>query len=337
MNIRQAPPRVVLCLLLASLVRADLGAESSDLGAQLEAAKQKVVTQPEYELRHKFSPKEVVRWKVVHLGTTETEIRGNTVTSKSRSVSTKLWRVTDVDEEGNITITHSVESVDMWQKLSDRPEVRYDSTKDEKAPPEYQHVAKTVGQPLTTVTIRGDGTILERESDSPHVKFGLGDIVVRLPSKAIRVGDRWHEQSEIRVRLPDARVKRIKTRKLYTLEKVLTGVATISVKTEVLTPVNDASVKAQLVQQLTQGTIKFDVDAGRIISQQMDWDEMVVGFNGADSMMKYLARFTEELLPAESTVAKGPPPTADGQPPRQADDPPTARAARSDKPALRRR
>jgi hypothetical protein len=30
----------------------------------------------------------------------------------------------------------------------------------------------------------------------------------------------------------------------------------------------------------------------------------VVGFNGADSLMKYLARFTEELLPAEARAAE---------------------------------
>ena len=54
-------------------------------------------------------------------------------------------------------------------------------------------------------------------------------------------------------------------------------------------------MKAQLVQQLTEGTIKFDIDAGRILAKQIDWDETVVGFNGSDSMMKYLARFTEEL------------------------------------------
>ncbi len=79
--------------------------------------------------------------------------------------------------------------------------------------------------------------------------------------------------------------------------------ATISVDTEVLTPVNDPKIQAQLVQQLTSGEIKFDVDAGRPLARRIDWDETVVGFNGADSMMKYLARFTEELLPVDATAS----------------------------------
>ncbi|MCA9213208.1 MAG: hypothetical protein KDB27_09095, partial [Planctomycetales bacterium] len=68
------------------------------------------------------------------------------------------------------------------------------------------------------------------------------------------------------------------------------------ISTQVLTPVDDAKIKAQLIQQLSSGTIRFDVDAGRLMSKQLDWDESVLGFSGAGSNMKYLARFTEKLL-----------------------------------------
>jgi hypothetical protein len=98
-------------------------------------------------------------------------------------------------------------------------------------------------------------------------------------------------------------VKRIKTRQVYTLEKVLTGIATISVRTEVLTPVDDPAVQSQLVQRVKRGEIKFDIDAGRVLSQQMDIDETVIGFNGPDSLMKYLARLSEEEL-KETSVAR---------------------------------
>ena len=148
-----------------------------------------------------------------------------------------------------------------------------------------------------------------------------------LPEKPVKIGSTWYEPSELRNRLPDGRVKRVKIRKLYELVKVKTGVATISIKTEVLTPFNDARIQSQLVQQLTDGTIKFDLDAGRILSKQLDWDETVVGFNGADSLMKYLARFTEELLPAEARTA---------QRIEKAGAAKTARASRDGKPALRR-
>ena len=98
---------------------------------------------------------------------------------------------------------------------------------------------------------------------------------------------------------------RMKTRIGLHAQSVKTGVATISVKTEVLTPVNDPQIKSQLVQQLTNGELKFDIDAGRVLSQQIDWDETVVGFSGDDSLMKYLARFTEELSPSTSGQQAG--------------------------------
>lgn len=282
-------------------------------------------------LRYQFTEGETLRWKVVHLGTTETTIQGNTQTSKSRSASTKLWRVSRVDDEGNTTFVHSVDHVEMWQQLTDRPEIRYDSAKDKKAPPEYEHVAKTVGVPITTVTISSKGDVIKREPPAKNSSFGVGGIVMLLPPKPVKIGSRWHEPSEVRARLPDGRVKRVKIRKLYELTKVKTGVATISVTTEVLTPVNDPRVESQIVQQLTAGAIKFDLEAGRVISKQMDWDETVVGFNGADSLMKYLARFTEELLPPEARTAEKKAANKD-EPAAK-----TARAKRTDDPALRRK
>ncbi len=62
-------------------------------------------------------------------------------------------------------------------------------------------------------------------------------------------------------------------------------------------------MKSQLIQQLSRGEIKFDIDAGRVISKRLDWDENVIGFSGADSNMKYLARFTETLVQAQTARA----------------------------------
>jgi hypothetical protein len=258
-------------------------------------------------LRYRFTAGETLRWKVTHMATTETRIKGNTQSSTSHSVSTKRWHVDSVDDGGNITLTHVVENVDMWQKLSDRPEVRYNSDKDEVAPREYRSVAETIGVPLTTVTINAEGGLIERKSGSGQPSFGLGDMVMMLPPKPAKVGSDWYEPSEVPIRQPDDTIKRIKVRKLYTLKSVRTGVATIEVRTEILTPISEASIKAQLIQRLTNGVIKFDIDAGRILSRQIDWDETVVGFSGNESMMKYLARFTEELVPAVKTAARDKP------------------------------
>jgi hypothetical protein len=283
--------------------------ESSRLNEKLDAVKKKLTT-PTYDLRYKFTPGEQVRWKVVHLVTVETKIQGVTQTARTRSVSTKCWKVSRIDGPGNIVFDHVVENVDMWQKVTDRQEIRYNSETDKSPPPSYEHVAESVGVSLATVTIDSHGHVIKRDNAKPQFNPGIGELTVPLPDRPVQVGEEWAVPDEIAVRMPEGTVRRIKTRQLYTLVKVETGVATISLQTQVLTPVDEPKVKSQLVQRLTNGTIKFDVDAGRMLSKQMDLDETVIGFNGADSIMQYLARFTEEIQPAEvATAPKSEPPT----------------------------
>jgi hypothetical protein len=247
-----------------------------------------------YRLQYSFAPGDVFRCRVTHLVSVETKIRGVTETAKTRSVSTKTWRIEEVAENGEITFTYSIEDAKMWQQLSGRQEIRYDSATDEEPPAEYKHVADLVGVPMATVTIDPTGRIVDREDARAQFNPGIGDLTMRLPDQPVRVGQQWATEGETVVRLPDARVKRIKTRQVYQLTKVQTGVATIEVQTQILTPVNDPVVESQLVQRIKRGEVKFDIDAGRVLSQQMDIDETVVGFNGPDSIMKYLARLSEE-------------------------------------------
>ncbi len=263
------------------------------LAAQVLAA----ADEPRYHLQYKFSPDETFRCRVTHLTTVETKIRGVAETVQTRSVSTKAWKILAVDPAGNVTFTYTVEDVSMWQQGTGRPEIRYDSAKDEEPPDEYRHVAETVGVSLGTITIGPSGEILRRENARPQFNPGIGELTIPLPPEPVQVGASWSKDSELPIRLKDGPVKRIKTRQVYQLQKVQTGVATIAVRTEVLTPVDDPAVQSQLVQRVKRGEARFDIDAGRVLQQQMDIDETVIGFSGADSMMKYLARLSEEMLP----------------------------------------
>jgi len=261
----------------------------------------------EYELVHKFTPGEEIRTQVVHLVTVESKIKGFTQTAKTRSVSTRMWKIVSVDAKGNITLDNSVEAVSMWQSHTDDKgvkEVSYDSQKDVVPPPVYEAIAKTVGITLATITIDPAGKIIDRRSNQPNFNPGIGELTVPLPGKKVKIGDTWFTPEVIPLRTEEGMVKRIDTRQLYKLEKVELGVATISVVTQVLTPISDPKLESQLVQRLQKGTIKFDIDAGRLMHKQMDLDESVLGFAGADSSMQYLARLTEEPLKNEEARAK---------------------------------
>src|SRR5262252_8556644 len=110
-----------------------------------------------YALRYKFKPGEVIRTQVWHQVSLETTISGTTQTADTTSGSVKVWRIQEVDPEGRVMLEHSVESVDMRQKLSDRQEVTYNSKTDREPPPGYEAVAKSVGVPLTDFLIDSSG------------------------------------------------------------------------------------------------------------------------------------------------------------------------------------
>ncbi len=265
-----------------------------------------------HALRYKFSKGEAVRTKVLHLVSLNTTISGSTQTAETTSGSVKLWRILDVDPAGLITLEHAVESVDMRQKMTGRQEVTYNSKTDKQAPPGYETVAKAVGIPLTVVTVDGTGKMLRRveKRDVPPADAANNQMLVPLPAEPIAVGESWNVPVDVNIALEDGVARVIKTRQHYTLEKVAGGVATIAVVTQVLTPVNNPKIQSQLIQRLTKGTIRFDIDAGRVLSQQLDLDERVLGFNGGDSSLHYLGRFTEEYLPPAKTAAVAKPQAA---------------------------
>ena len=256
-------------------------------------------------LRYKFHEGQMLRWKVEHLVTIETTIQGTTQKAETGSRSTKAWRVVSVDSDGQAVFAHLVEDVDMWQKVTARQEVRYNSKTDDKAPPEYQNAAASVGVPLSTITLSAIGKVIERNDRRGMPETESKYVTMPLMEAPVKMNDRWDTPYIIPVRKPDGTLINIQARQVFQLKKVVAGLATISLNTEVLTPVHDPRVQAQLVQRLLNGTIKFDIVAGRVEQQQMDLDESVLAFSGAESSMDYKARFREEFLSAETMAGAG--------------------------------
>jgi hypothetical protein len=71
--------------------------------------------------------------------------------------------------------------------------------------------------------------------------------------------------------------------------------------------------------------VKFDINAGRIVGQQMDIDKRILGFAGPTSSMQYIMRMEEKLLKKGEKVAAKP----NTKPsPRTATRPSTKRSSR---------
>jgi hypothetical protein len=261
-----------------------------------------------YRLRYQFNAGETVRYQVTHMAKTKTRIKGTEENAQVHTVSDKVWQISDVSDEGDMTFVHSVDSVELTQQTGSAPELRWSSRSGEKPPIMFESVADQLNQPLSTVTINSRGQELSRKTHAgTEAQLGMGGLTIPLPEEAIPVGHSWSVPREIKARGEMGEIKVIKARDTYTLEKVQTGVATLKVRSEALTPIEQASVKAQIIQQLSNGTIRFDLDNGRFLSKQLDWDETVVGFQGPNSLMEYRARLTEEQKETPTRTAKSKP------------------------------
>jgi len=267
---------------------------------------------PKHLLRYKFEPGETIRWKVEHRAEVRTTVSGTTQTAETTSNSVKVWRVTSVDnDKKQARFVHSVDSVDMRQVLTGRQEVHYNSQTDAVPPPGFEDVARDVGVPLSEFTIDLRGYVLRREEKRKDAHPSMGEITVPLPDNPVAIGETWSQPNQVTVKYKDGSPKQVKTRQDYKLVEVDRGVATITLETTIITPITDPAIDAQLIQQVVDGKIRFDIENGRVISQQTDIDKHVVGFQGEASSLHYVTRFKENLTNEEGAsgpkVVTGPP------------------------------
>ncbi len=264
--------------------------------------------QPEqgrYLLRYKFQPGETIRWEVTHQALIRTTVSGVSQTAESVSKSVKVWKILQVEADGTAVLEHLVENVQMWQKLTGRQEVRYDSQTDKEPPPGFQTIAKSIGTPLARITLSPEGKLLHRQrylsqpQDQPD-----SPITMPLPEKPVAIGQSWSEIFELEVPLETGGVRKVKTKQIFILQNVQDQIATIEAATQILTPNLPPEVEVKLIQQASSGTIRFDLEQGRVIQQQIEVDKRVIGFRGEASSLHCLSRFQEKLLPAEQTARR---------------------------------
>jgi hypothetical protein len=298
---------VLFLLALSSLIAVNAVA-AEDAGPALEGPI-RVASKPEkpkaktYDLRYKLKRGDVLRYEVVSRASFNTTIEQTTQAAQTKTVTVKSWKVTDVLPKGNIEFINVVERVNMINQLPDHDAIEYDSAVDKTPPPGFEAVAKTIGVPLIQITMTPRGKIERRDWKirAPQADEN-SPVALRLPEEPVAIGNTWDEPFDVQVLLEDQTSKQIQTRRHHELTKVANGIATIAVTYQVLSPI-DSFIEYQLVQRLMDGEVKFDIAAGRVISQQMDIDKRILGFAGPTSSTHYIMRMEERLLKKGEKVA----------------------------------
>jgi hypothetical protein len=261
--------------------------------------------QPTYDLRYKLSTGDVLRYETEHRASVRTTIDNSTQVAQTQTDSAKLWKVVDVLPSGEIEVMHVVDWVRMVNELPGRGPTEYDSRKDKAPPPGYEDAARAVGVPLSIIRMTPHGQVLRREVKYRATADEDGPIVIRLPDEPVAVGATWDQPYDVMVQLKSGGTKSVQTRRHFKLNDVEHGIATISVTYQVLSPI-DAPIESQLVQRLIDGTVRLDIDAGRIVSQEMEIDKRILGFAGPTSSMHYVMHLEEKLVSEPAEVASKP-------------------------------
>ena len=259
---------------------------------------------PKYLLRYALNVGEDLHYEVTHVAKTKTRIRGAEEISQVHTISKRHWAVMNKTDQ-EMTFDHVVDAVEMTQQQGDAEEIRWDSESGEKPPALFKRVSDQIGSRISTITISARGEETRRENNvGSKASLGMGTLAVAFPEQPIAVGESWSIPRDVKARTENGDITVFKIRELYTLKKVRTGVATLAVRSQPLTPLNEESIRAQVVQQMSNGEIRFDLDNGYMLSKQLDWDETIVGFQGANSLMEYRARFSEKLVDGVPKTAR---------------------------------
>lgn len=305
MNLHLARTSCFAALLFSSFASLALAAETTETtSTPASAAAEAPASGEKHLLRYKFAMGEVLRYDVKHSTKTRNNMEGVSEQVETASESVKSWKVMDVLPNGEMQFMHVVEWVKMSNQSPDLPANKFDSRSKDPIPHGFETASRAIGIPLSILRIAPDGKVTFREQKHPQPKAQEDmPITLGLPEAEIAIGEKWSHPYDVTVQRKNGSGLQIQTRRVCKLRDVKNGVAVIDVEYQILTPV-DPYVRAQLVERLTDGTVRFDIAKGRIIAQEHNVDKRILGFAGKASSMHFVSRLQERLLPSEVKEVK---------------------------------
>ena len=243
-------------------------------------------------LRYRFNKGEELHWNVRHTLKMRNIIGGMEENIETRSRAVKIWKTLDVDADGAATFEYRVEDIDIHQAQTGHDDVVYNSRRDSRIPPEFINLEGKVGIPLAHIRIAPQGETVKKPLREYAGSVTENRIVIPLPDEPVEAGDRWTETEQIDLPQPNQTVKRIRLVHSYTLDRILSGLATIHFGTMILTPLSPKE-ESQLLEHFTRGTKELDLHSGHFVRHEATTDRMVVGIQDVSDSIRYHSRVTE--------------------------------------------
>lgn len=282
------------------------------------------VGQEKHLLRYKFQPGEFLHYEFQQEMTIEQQVADYKSVNHTVTEQARQFRVLGVDDQQIATLEPMIERMKYTSRQDDKAAVAFDSERDGDQPI-HEKTMLTIGRPLLRMQVTSTGRCLKIQPlahDVPGLKESAEKLdsriqfLILLPETPVAVGESWKEEISVPLLLPSANgainatslTQDIKLKRLYQLTSVENGIATISLKTTPLTPINDPKLEFQLLQKLPRTDFQFDLAQGRIVSQVTIIEGAVVGAVGNQSRSSVNSKYTERLMPASTRQAAAPRP-----------------------------
>ncbi|MCA9071007.1 MAG: hypothetical protein KDA84_18900 [Planctomycetaceae bacterium] len=254
-----------------------------------------------YLLRYHFEKNEVLNYQVDHETSMTTTAPPNYLEKVTNSVqSQKNHRVVGVDSKGNATLELMIKHAKMSAQFGDSNPLKFDSDHPKDCPKVYEHMRPIIGRPLARVQVSPRGELLQTRPQLPFSVLAKAKLVkadgsfsegasqnflIEFPEDAIKVGEGWTNTFEVKVVVGKTLTQNVTMQRSYELVKVDGNIATIKLRTGLITPTRDGMILGQLIQMSPNGTIEFDLEKGRILSRTLTIDKTEAGIiNGHGSV-----------------------------------------------------
>ena len=251
-------------------------------------------TEDTVKLRYRFVPGTSVYYSGENELQCKVDIISDTQTMKYGRQRLKHFIVKSVNDEGTATLEWMIDRVKMT--MLQRDEIfNFDTAVGGAVPNPFAGVEKTVGQLFGEMVVTAQGRILsapvpvKSETSPPNAMVPAAEtddqfFAILPEAAAVAIDAEWDHDFNATVLSADSQQKSVDLRSHYRLKAVEAGQAQISLRTEVLTPL-DKYEESQLINATSRGTIVFDVDAGQLVSRELKLKNTVAGFQGPKSAL----------------------------------------------------
>ena len=261
------------------------------------------------KLAYKFQPGQFVHYSGVSRVQYISELQAEKYSSLQTNETQTHFRVVTVDEQGLALVEPVVDSTRMIAKLHDKPPVEYNSASKEEPLAEFRGIHEAIGRPVARFQVAPDGKLVKAIVIDPDAPKALRDAAERLdtrfpylsplPATPVSVGDKWKEEYSITI-LKDGLKQPIPIRRIFELVAVADGIARIKFRTVVQTPLHEAELQKQVIQQTPVGTIEFDIERGLLRSYTSTINNTVINALGPQSLLNVTGESTEKLVIADA-------------------------------------